>query len=248
MANVYNEEFKKQLVKEYIQGKSYSILPKEYGIAKSTLSGWIKKYSEECQLFQPHRQLPYLFFKRYTRTSQEHCRTGKRESFLKKSRGILRKRSRWVVYRFLDQYKKVFGLRWLLRKFQLSPNAYYNYLKQRKSVYQEQKNSIHKEIKSIYYNNNRLPGHRSMRIFLQRKGIHLSKTTVHKYMNKDLSLHAIVMRKKTKYRREVKNKIFSNLLKQDFRSEGKNRIWCTDFTYIRLSNGTMRYNCSILDL
>lgn len=195
-----------------------------------------------------HRQLPYLFFKRNTRTSQENCRTGKRESFLKKSRGILRKRSRLVVYRFLDQYKKVFGLRWLLRKFQLSSNAYYNYLKQRKSVYQEQKKYIQKEIKSIYYNNNRLPGHRSMRIFLQRKGIHLSKTTVHKYMNKDLSLHAIVMRKKTKYRREVKNKIFSNLLKQDFRSEGKNRIWCTDFTYIRLSNGKMRYNCSILDL
>ena len=101
-----------------------------------------------------------------------------------------------MVYRFLDQYKKVFGLRWLLRKFQLSPNAYYNYLKQRKSVYQEQKNYIQKEIKSIYYKNNRLPGHRSMGIFLQRKGIHLSKTTVHKYMNKDLSLHAIIMRKK----------------------------------------------------
>lgn len=29
MANVYNEEFKKQLVKEYIQGKSYPILAKE---------------------------------------------------------------------------------------------------------------------------------------------------------------------------------------------------------------------------
>ena len=153
-----------------------------------------------------------------------------------------------MVYRFLDQYKKVFGLRWLLRKFQLSPNAYYNYLKQRKSVYREQKNYIQKEIKSIYYNNNRLPGHRSMRIFLQRKGIHLSKTTVHKYMNKDLSLHSIVMRKKAKYRRGAKNKIFSNLLKQDFRPEGKNRIWCTDFTYIILSNGKMRYNCSILDL
>ena len=87
-----------------------------------------------------------------------------------------------------------------------------------------------------------------MRIFQQRKGIHLSKTTVHKYMNKDLFLYIIVMRKKTKYRRGAKNKIFSNLLKQDFRSEGKNRIWFTDFTYIRLSNEKMRYNCSILDL
>ena len=43
----YNEEFKKQLVKEYIQGKSYPSLEKEYGVAKSTLSGWVKKYSEE---------------------------------------------------------------------------------------------------------------------------------------------------------------------------------------------------------
>lgn len=34
MAKVYNEKFKKQLVKEYIQGKSYPSLEKEYGIAK----------------------------------------------------------------------------------------------------------------------------------------------------------------------------------------------------------------------
>ena len=47
MAKVYNDEFKKQLVKEQIQGKSYPILEKEYSAAKSTLSGWVKKYSEE---------------------------------------------------------------------------------------------------------------------------------------------------------------------------------------------------------
>ncbi len=76
----------------------------------------------------------------------------------------------------------------------------------------------------------------------------LSKTTVHKYMNKDLCLHAAVMRKKPRYVRGAKNKIFTNLLKQDFRAESKNKIWCTDFTYIRLANGKMRYNCSILDL
>ncbi len=61
MANVYNEEFKKQLVKEYIQGKSYPILAKEYGIAKSTLSGWVKKYSGECQLLQPHTASSPIF-------------------------------------------------------------------------------------------------------------------------------------------------------------------------------------------
>ena len=87
-----------------------------------------------------------------------------------------------------------------------------------------------------------------MRIFLLRKGIRLSKTTVHKYRNKDLCLHAIVMGKKPGYVRGSKNKIFANLLKQAFRAEAKNKVWCTDFTYIRLANGRMRYNGSILDL
>jgi hypothetical protein len=45
-----------------------------------------------------------------------------------------------------------------LTVFQISPNAYYNCLKQRKAAYQQQKNQIKEEIKHIYYNNNRLPG------------------------------------------------------------------------------------------
>lgn len=87
-----------------------------------------------------------------------------------------------------------------------------------------------------------------MQIFLARKGIYLSKTTVHKYMNQELNLHAVTMQKKRTYLRGEKNKLFPNLLKQNFSADAKNKIWCTDFTYIRLSNGKMRYNCTILDL
>ena len=29
-------------------------LSKEYGIAKSTIAGWVKKYSEECQYIKSH--------------------------------------------------------------------------------------------------------------------------------------------------------------------------------------------------
>ena len=67
-------------------------------------------------------------------------------------------------------------------------------------------------------------------------------------MDKDLYLHAIAMRKKPGHVRGAKNKIFANLLKWDFRTEAKNKVWCIDFTYIRLANGRMRYNGSILDL
>ncbi|MEQ2784019.1 DDE-type integrase/transposase/recombinase, partial [Blautia hansenii] len=89
---------------------------------------------------------------------------------------------------------------------------------------------------------------RPMRIFLKRQEISLSKTTVHKYMNQILGLHAMIMRKKPTYVHGIKNKIFPNLLKQKFHCPKPNRIWCTDFTYIRMGNGKMRYNCSILDL
>jgi len=67
-------------------------------------------------------------------------------------------------------------------------------------------------------------------------------------MNQKLKLHAVTMRKKPTYVRGEKNKIFPNVLKQNFTADEKNKIWCTDFTYIRLSNGKMRYNCTIIDL
>lgn len=153
-----------------------------------------------------------------------------------------------MVYRFIDNNKDYFGLRWLCRRFGISPNGYYNYLKATKSEYHEQRELIYERIKYIYYNNNRTVGHRAMRVFLSRYGIHISKTTVHKYMNKTLNLAAIIMRKKPGYTAGKKHKIFNNLLNQNFTVDHKNKVWCTDFTYMRQPNGKFRYNCTIIDL
>ncbi len=153
-----------------------------------------------------------------------------------------------MVYRFIYNNKNYFGLRWLCRRFGISHNGYYNYLKGTKGEYHEQCEVIYERIKYIYYNNNRTIGHRAMCVFLSRYGIHLSKTTVHKYMNKALNLAAIIMRKKPAYTAGKKHKIFNNLLKQNFTVNEKNKVWCTDFTYMRQPNGRFRYNCTIIDL
>jgi len=152
-----------------------------------------------------------------------------------------------VVYRFIDDYKTEFGLRWLLRGFGLSSNAYYNYKKNRKAHYNEYKAYILEEIQSLYYNNNQVIGHRGMVIFLARRGIRLSKATAHKYMNKTLNLHSIVNKKPPSDNKE-KACIFPNLLNQDFDVKKANQVWCTDITYNKLSSGQIRYNCTILDL
>ena len=87
-----------------------------------------------------------------------------------------------------------------------------------------------------------------MRVFLERKNIKLSAPTVHKYMNKELKLYSVVRRKKPNYEKGTSHKIFDNLINRDFSAEKINQKWCTDFTYIFLTDGSKRYNCSILDL
>lgn len=153
-----------------------------------------------------------------------------------------------MAYRFIEEHQEEFGIRWMLTKMGICPNAYYNYLKRTKSDYHEQKESICKEIKTIYHEVGGILGHRSMRIFLARKGIHLSKTTIHKYMNKELRLLSIYRRKRPGYKKGHAHKVFPNLLNQDFSVDSPNKVWCTDFTYIALTNGTILYNCTIIEL
>lgn len=44
------------------------------------------------------------------------------------------------------------------------------------------------------------------------------------------------------------NKIFPNILEQDFSCDEINTKWCTDFTYLFLPDGEKSYNCTIIDL
>lgn len=153
-----------------------------------------------------------------------------------------------MVYRFIDDHKNIFGLRWLCHQFGVSPNGYYNYKKNAKYEYHRRLARIFELIKYVYYNNNRVIGYRAMRIFLKRYGYIVSNTTMHKYMNKKLNLCAVIMRSKPVCKKGKKHKVFDNLLNQNFTVDCKNKVCCTDFTYMRQPNGKFRYNCSIIDL
>ena len=121
------------------------------------------------------------------------------------------------------------------------PNAYYNYLAQRKAAYQQQKQRILQKIKDIYHAYNGVPGYRTMRVYLGREGMRISRPTVHRYMNRELGLLAVVRRRKPNYCKGHAHKVFPNLLQQNFTAEEINHKWCTDFTYLFLSNGSKRY-------
>lgn len=128
------------------------------------------------------------------------------------------------------------------------PNAYYNYRKHRKADYDTQKSKVLAQIREIYHSHKGVDGYRSMSVYLKRAGYHYSAATIHKYMNTQMGLHSIVRPKKPGYAHIKPHKIFENRLKQDFRAEKMNQKWCTDFTYLFLKNGDVRYNCTIIDL
>lgn len=76
----------------------------------------------------------------------------------------------------------------------------------------------------------------------------VTNATMHKYMNKRLNLCAVIMRFKPSCKVGNKHKIFDNILNQNFTVNNKNKVWCTDFTYMCQPNGKFRYNCSIINL
>lgn len=141
-----------------------------------------------------------------------------------------------------------FGVRWLLRRLSICPNAYYNYWKHRKAAYCTQKAEVLAQIEAIYHEHHGVDGYRTMTIYLARRGIHYSPTTIHKYINKELKLYSVVRPKKPNYKRGKPHKVFENKLQQNFVADQINQKWCTDFTYLFLKNGEVRYNCTILDL
>ena len=58
-----------------------------------------------------------------------------------------------MAYRFIQKYSYLFGVRWLLRRLNIYPNAYYNHLKNRKKESIQEKENIKNKIKEIYYSN-----------------------------------------------------------------------------------------------
>lgn len=135
----------------------------------------------------------------------------------------------------------------MLNKFQINPNAYYNFLKNRKQQYHAQVSQIKLKIESLFHAHQGTLGYRMMGDLLRMAGEDICDATVYKYMD-ELGLKATIRRKKKPYPSGQKHRIFENLLNNDYKAASPNTKWCTDFTYMKLANGVNRYNCSIIDL
>ena len=130
---------------------------------------------------------------------------------------------------------------------QIYPNSYYNYKKDRKGEYKRQLAEKLCKVGKKFHALEGTRGYRQVCDQLRKDGLTISYPTCHKYLNKLLGLKSI-QRRKTRYEKGAENKIVPNILNQNFKAERINEKWCMDFTYVPLTDGTFRYNCSIIDL
>ncbi len=125
----------------------------------------------------------------------------------------------------MDDYQAEFGVRWLLRRLALCPNAYYNYRKHRKADYYTQKAKVQEQIRDICHAHNGVDGYRGMTVYLKREEHGYSAATIHKYMNVEMGSRSIGRPKKPGARPGKPHKVFENRLKQDF-----DKFSCTNVT------------------
>ena len=126
-------------------------------------------------------------------------------------------------------------------------HAYYNFFKNKKEEANKKKDKLKEALVETYHKHNGIPGYRVLTSYLMQQGYHISPLTTYKYM-KELKIRSVVRRKKPKYVKGEAHKVFENKLNRNFTADEKNKKWCMDFTYVFLSDGSKRYNCSIIDL
>ena len=91
MNKQYDEEFKKEVVNEYLKGTSLNTLSLNYEISKSTMNGWVKKYSEECHYTKPQNKGKNISAEELRTLNKKIAELEKENMFLKKAAAFFAK-------------------------------------------------------------------------------------------------------------------------------------------------------------
>ena len=91
MSKQYDEEFKKEIVNEYLKGRSQNNISASYGVSKSTISGWVKKYSEECHYTKPQTKENNISPEELRTLNKKIAELEKENNFLKKAAAFFAK-------------------------------------------------------------------------------------------------------------------------------------------------------------
>jgi putative transposase len=136
-------------------------------------------------------------------------------------------------------------LTWLCKKFKVYKSGYYFYV-QKKASKQAKKDEVMFHVDRVFHTHDGVAGYKKVHRYLQQEGFNYSVEYV-RILMKDAGLQSITQAKKKFSAPGKYCEAFQNKVKNRYNRRHPNRLWFTDFTYIRLSNGKFVYVCIILD-
>ena len=104
MSKHYESEFKKKIVRLHLEeGRTLNGLAAEYGIAKASISNWVKQFREECQV-NNKAQAGYDCMKENLQLKKQLAELKKENDFLKKAAAFFAKE---IDQRLIDLFRSM---------------------------------------------------------------------------------------------------------------------------------------------
>ena len=144
---------------------------------------------------------------------------------------------------------KNWSINWMCRQVEISRAAYYKWLHREIPEYELENVRLAELIKEYDERFNHILGYRRMTSWINHfNHTNYSRKRVHRIMKK-LDIHAMIRKKKKKYRSSTPEITAENKLKRDFTASKPNEKWVTDITEFKIpENNKKLYLSAILDL
>ena len=144
---------------------------------------------------------------------------------------------------------KNWSINWMCRQLEISRAAYYKWLHREIPEYELENVRLAELIKEYDERFNHILGYRRMTSWINHfNHTNYSRKRVHRIMKK-LDIHAMIRKKKKKYRSSTPEITAENKLKRDFTASKPNEKWVTDITEFKIPEDNKKlYLSAILDL
>ncbi|WML34397.1 IS3 family transposase [Clostridium sp. OS1-26] len=240
MRRSYDKQFKIAAVK-LVQEDDMSVADaaKALSIHYNSLYRWISEYEEYGEsAFPGHGTALYSCQYEIKKLRQENNELKKELKLLKKLPSLLEAKEQ-VRFQYLKENHDKYNIKKACKALNVSRAGYYKYLNHKPSKRDIQNEVLSKEIKQIFEENKGRYGSIRIAKALEQKGIHVNRKRVSRLM-RNMKLFPKGCRYRYKHYNQKVNAVERpNLLNQIFQSDGRNKIWVGDITYIPTKKGNL---------
>ncbi len=152
-----------------------------------------------------------------------------------------------MKYRFMDRYRSEFRVERMCKALEVSRSGYYGWRKRPSSKRQRENEEMLMEIQESHKRSKGTYGSPRVTEDIRAKGIRCGKNRVAKIMREN----GIVAKSRRKFKATTNSKhnlpVAENLLEQKFVTDGPNKVWASDISYIPTLEGWL-YIVVILDV